>query len=127
MSPVRLPLWLQGVFAPTLMIWVYTLSLGVACSFQDGRLSWRANNLSAAALGLILSWWVLADAQKRKRTVCYDYGSFVFFAWVVLVPVYLFQTRGIRAFVTLLCFCGLWLFASLVGLLIAAIRGILPL
>ena len=32
-------------------------------------------------------------------------------AWPVVVPIYLFQTRGVRAFLTLLCFAGIWLVA----------------
>jgi len=35
----------------------------------------------------------------------YDFGSFVFFLWPVIAPIYLFQTRGLRGFGTIaLCF-----------------------
>src|ERR1035441_2454960 len=43
--------------------------------------------------------WVLADAQKERRSLPYDFGSFVFFAWWALVPIYLFSTRGWRGFI----------------------------
>jgi hypothetical protein len=64
----------------------------------------------------------MADAKKRKRQLCYDDGSFVFFAWPVVVPVYLFRTRGVRAFLTLLCFAGIWLVAMLVALVVFIVR-----
>ena len=41
--------------------------------------------------------WVLRDAQRRDRSLPYDFGSFVFFTWQILVPLYLFRTRGWRA------------------------------
>jgi hypothetical protein len=50
---------------------------------------------------------------ERQRPLCYDYDALVFFAWPIVVPVYLFQTRGVRAFLTLRCFAGIWLLTML--------------
>ena len=38
--------------------------------------------------------WVRGDAAERRRSVPYDFDSFVFFFWPILAPVYLFRTRG---------------------------------
>jgi hypothetical protein len=59
--------------------------------------------------------WVLADARLRHRTLPYDFGSFVFFAWPLVVPIYLFSTRGLRAFVPLGFFLLIYLAAALVS------------
>lgn len=77
---------------------------------------------STVALPLIMAAWVTADAHRRGRRLCYDYDSFVFFAWPVVVPVYLFQTRGVGAFITLACFAGVWLAAMLAALLLYFVR-----
>jgi hypothetical protein len=109
-----MPKWLQGTFAPTLMLWLYALTSGIASAMHsDGTLPGSADYVARAALGLIMASWVHADAQKRQRRLCYDYDSFVFFAWPIVVPVYLFRTRGLRAFLTLLCFAGICLLAIL--------------
>ena len=111
--------WLQGMLAPTLMLWLYMLALGIATIVSsNGRLPWRADYVSRAACSLVVTSWVMADARKRGRRFCYDYDGWVFFFWPVIVPVYLFQTRGWRAFRTLLCFVGLLLVAGL-GALVA--------
>ncbi len=60
--------------------------------------------LSTAFLACSISLWILADAQQRRRSVPYDFDAFVFFAWPVLVPIYLFSTRGWRGFGPLGCF-----------------------
>jgi hypothetical protein len=118
-----MPAWLQGVFAPTMMLWLYAIAVAVASAIiPDGRLPWASDYVSRVALSLIVASWVMADAQKRQRQLCYDYGSFVFFAWPVVVPVYLFRTRGVRAFLTLLCFAGIWLVAMLVALVVFIVR-----
>ena len=62
-----------------------------------------------------LALWVELDAQKRQRPLPYDYGSFVFFAWLVVVPVYLFSTRGRRAFIALGCFTLIYVAAVILG------------
>ena len=112
------------MFAPTLMLWLYALAFGIASAISsDGRLPRSADYIARAALALIMASWVIADARKRQRPLCYDYDSFVFVAWPIVVPVYLFRTRGMRAFLTLLCFAGICLVAMLAALVVSIIRG----
>ena len=107
-----MPEWLKGMVAPTLLLWLCAIALGVVYTVApDGELSVRADLASRLALPLVIASWVSADARKRGKVVCYDYESFVFFAWPFIVPIYLLQTRGVRALVTLLCFFGIWLVA----------------
>jgi hypothetical protein len=112
-----MPKWLQGMVLPTLMLWLYLFARGIVVGFTPyGQLSGFADQLAGFALAFVISWWVLADARKRERHLCYDYGFFAFFFWPVVVPVYLFRTRGARAFLTLLCFAGLWLIAGFISM-----------
>jgi hypothetical protein len=118
-----MPKWLHGIFAPTLMLWLYAMAFAVASAFSsDGRLPDRADHIAQITLPFILASWVIADAQKRRRQLCYDYDSFVFLASPIVVPVYLFRTRGARAFITLLCFAGIWLVAMLLGGAVSILR-----
>lgn len=66
-----------------------------------------------------LALWAVADARERGRVSVYDFGSFIFFLWPVLLPIYLFQTRGLRAFRTLGWFFG----AQVAGILFAFVMG----
>lgn len=96
--------------APTLTLWLYAIAHFLAAAMSpDGRLSGNADYVSRAAFALVIAAWVSADAQKRQRPLCYDYDSLVFFFWPIVVPIYLFRTRGMRALLTLLCFAGIWL------------------
>jgi hypothetical protein len=123
LSSHNMPKWLQGMFAPTLMLWLYALAFGiVSATIPYSGMSWRVEYVLSIAVSLVIVSWVIADAQKRQRRLCYDYDSFVFFAWAIVVPVYLFQTRGARAFLTLLCFAGIWVVAILGATVIVIIR-----
>jgi hypothetical protein len=114
------------MFVPTLMLWLYVFAFSAASAMSpDGRLPSGAAYVSSVALALILTSWVTTDAHKRRRRLCYDYDSFVFFTWPIVVPVYLFQTRGVSAFITLLCFAGIWLVAMLAILVAFDIREFL--
>ncbi|MGC3991242.1 MAG: hypothetical protein QM796_16495 [Chthoniobacteraceae bacterium] len=68
-----------------------------------------AATLAAFLLPASIALWVLGDARRRGRSLPYDYGSLVFFAWPVLVPVYLFSTRGRRGWATIGIFLLLYL------------------
>jgi len=115
----------QGNFTPTLALGLYVLAVNVAMTWSANRaLSPAADYVSRIALSLIMAAWVHADARKFKERHCYDFDSFVFFAWPVVVPVYLFRTRGMRAFLTLLCFAGIWLAAWIAAAVIILIRNL---
>jgi len=78
--------------------WFLTPPAGIFYSLCAGGLQESAALPSTVLLAVNMAMWVLADARKRQRTLPYDFGSFIFCAWPVLVPVYLFSTRGWRAF-----------------------------
>lgn len=122
-----MPKWLKGMVAPTLMLWLFTLAVGIASAVAHvgAGMPDRSELASGVAWSLVVSSWVTADARKRGRQLCYDYDSFVYFAWPVVVPVYLFQTRGTRAFLTLLCFAGIWFIAMLAASAVFLIREFL--
>jgi hypothetical protein len=112
--------------APTLTIWLYFIALGMASGMSPGnQLPKRADLAASVGLAFVISYWVISDARKRGYRLCYDYDSFVYFAWPLVVPIYLFRTRGIRAFLTLLCFGGVCLTAAAIGFVMMPVRGFL--
>lgn len=88
-----------------------SLSIHESLNFPDG---------TPAALALLAQWllsssvalWILADARRRGSSLPYDTGTLFFIAWPVAAPVYLFSTRGWRAFPVLLRFILLNLAAA---------------
>jgi len=119
--------WLNGMVAPTLLLWLFAIAFGVASSLAPGgQLPMRADLASRVAFPLIISFWVVVDAQKRRKDLCYDFDSFIFFASPIIVPVYLFQTRGARAFLTLLGFAAIWLIGMLPVFVVSLIKEIAP-
>jgi len=109
--------------APTLMLWLCAIAYGLAIGIgPGGEIAGRAELVSRMAFPFVIASWVMADARKHRRSLCYDYDSFVYFAAYIVVPVYLFQTRGVRALLPLLCFGGIWIFASLTAGVLMVIR-----
>jgi hypothetical protein len=81
----------------------------VASCLYEGMGSPRGISGAVAALttyvfATSLGLWVLRDAEDRGRPLPYDYGSFVYFAWWAVLPVYLWWTRRWRGFVPFLWF-----------------------
>lgn len=71
--------------------------------------------LAELLLPCSVALWVLADARRRGRALYYDAGTFIFFSWPVFAPIYLFSTRGWRAFAVLGWFLLLYLVATFFG------------
>jgi|HubBroStandDraft_4_1064222.scaffolds.fasta_scaffold102735_2 hypothetical protein len=40
-----------------------------------------------------LSWWLCADRNGRRFSAPYEFETFAFFAWPMVVPYYLYRTR----------------------------------
>src|SRR5262245_23655103 len=96
---------------------LYTIA---AAGLHESIGSPRGASAAAAALASYIfltsvGLWVLADADQHERALPYDYGSFVFFGWLVIVPVYLWWTRRWRAVVPLGVFVLLYAFATLLS------------
>jgi len=62
--------------------------------------------------GLILVCWLRADRPGRSFNAPYEFDMFAWAAWPIVVPYYLYRTRGGR---------GLLLVAVMLGLLVAPI------
>lgn len=91
-----LPIWLSVVVA--------AVSIHVPYTFPYLDLLARINGWYAQTA---LAIWVLADARRREIQLPYDYGTYLFFLGLMVAPVYLFRTRGWRAFLTLLGFVSI--------------------
>jgi hypothetical protein len=67
------------------------------------------------ALCLLIAAWINSDARMRCQGLCYDFDFFIYLAWPIPLLYYLFRTRGLRAFLTLLGFVGFAFSAILAG------------
>src|SRR5262245_54752289 len=92
--------------------WFYFLSMGV-CEAIHEKYATDCSGLAALASRIVLPYmvaaWVIADAQRRNRKLCYDFDSFTFVAWVLVAPCYLFSTRKWKALITLAWFLAMYL------------------
>jgi len=64
-----------------------------------------------------IALWVQADVQRGGRKMPYDFDSLVFALWPFVAPIYLFRTRGWRAFGPI----GSFLLVAIAALLFEAI------
>lgn len=54
----------------------------------------------------VAATWVISDARQRRRSPPYDFGTLVFLAWPLVVPIYLLKTRGLKAIFSFLVIGG---------------------
>ena len=106
----------------TWFFWVFFFCLGLRSGREAemSQMSPRAELLASLAFSLLVALWWGADARRREREMGYGFPALVFLLWPIFAPVYLFQTRGARAFLSLLAFGALFLVTGWIGALIGA-------
>ncbi len=118
-----MPKWLEGMIAPTCLLWLNAIALAIANGICDKPEFPRFSGIVfSVALASTMASWAISDARKRGYRVCYDFDTFVFCAWPLVLPIYLFQTRGARAFLTILCFLGICFTGMWFGMIFETIR-----
>ncbi len=74
--------------------------------------------LQSLAFQFILVCWVRVDRLARGFRVPYEFDAFVFFAWPIVVPYYLYKTRGVRGLLFAVGIGALFLMPSLAAAVI---------
>ncbi len=77
--------------------WTATHTAGLACTLTAHsviRPMEKAETLWTLVFSLILAWWVYADRGARGFQLPFEFEFFVFIAWPVAVPYYLYRRRG---------------------------------
>jgi hypothetical protein len=108
------------VLPTALLLAAVVADAAVRCMAPDGP-DGRTELLTRCLFPLVIAHWVLTDAQKRRLSLCYDFDSFLFFAYPVVGLAYLVRTRRWRAMLTLVWFLLIILVPNIVVALIAAL------
>lgn len=110
-------------FRETWFFWAFCFCFG----FLSGRLPagarmpWPIWAAFSFVFALLVAIWVVADAKHRQRTLSYGFPALTFFIWPIFAPLYLFQTRGVRAFLSLICFAFFYYLSAAIGILVAGL------
>lgn len=62
--------------------------------------------VSTLAFVYVLWWWLMADSKLTGTTWPMDMGYFIWLFWPVLIPYYLFSTRGLKGFIGIFTYIG---------------------
>ena len=65
----------------------------------------------------IMGWWLMEDGRNYELKWPYGWGFFLYLAMWFMTPYYLFKTRGLRAFVTIAAFTGVYIGTYMVGIM----------
>jgi hypothetical protein len=89
---------------PTLSVWnplawlfLITFLMAFAAAWMglggEGNLD-HADRLWGFVVGVLVAWWVYSDRRARGVGMPWEFEAFVVFLWPIVVPYYLYRTRG---------------------------------
>lgn len=73
------------------------------------------------AFSLLLTGWVRVDRRTHSFSAPFEFDAFVYFAWPIFVPYYLFRTRGWKGLIFGVGICGLSVAPMIVAVIVAGI------
>ncbi len=109
-SVILMPVIFMVVLILIANIWISLFTI------FDRTMSPAFNLLYFIAFTWALGWWLKEDNQKYKEKWIYELGILTYAVWVIVIPIYLFKTRGLKAFLTIFAFIGLYLGTFIIGL-----------
>ena len=95
----------------TLSLLVYLMLANVAYGLYAGFLIQPSSVFqlaSAVAFIWVLGWWIIDDNKRYGLTWVHSYSVFLYVIGWMIIPIYLFKTRGSRAFLPILLFAGIY-------------------
>jgi hypothetical protein len=63
----------------------------------------------------LMGYWLDKDSRQHRISWVFDMGFFLYLAWPVIVPIYLFRTRRFKAIPIILGFLGIYIGAYAIG------------
>ena len=108
MDKLKDPLFHFLVFAVIVLSYGIALGMGVASeSLVMAGCVWLG-------LPILLSWWVQSDMRETSFRAPYEFGFLVFLFWPVVIPFYMWKSRG-KEGVPLMLLLLLAMFAPVIG------------
>ncbi|MFL6623634.1 MAG: hypothetical protein ACJ8NR_13665 [Sulfurifustis sp.] len=65
----------------------------VLITCYGGEVSPNAARLYVISYSFLVAWFIELDRKQRAVSAPFEFAAFVFFAWPVIAPYYLFKTR----------------------------------
>ena len=116
-------------FSPaTLSLLVYLMLANIANGLYAGfllRPSPAFQLVSVMAFVWALGRWIIDDNKRYGLTWVQSYGVFLYVIGWMIIPIYLFRTRGSKVFLPLLLFAGIYVSTYIFGIIIAVVINVL--
>jgi len=96
---------------------IFALGLSICAAYRTGNPN-ATELLWTFEFRLLLTWWVHADRRARDFGVPFEFDAFVFWAWPLVVPYYLYRSRRGRGLLFALGIFGLYAMPYWAGMLV---------
>lgn len=98
------------------------LSLGFSCvqiifGLKEQYVSPSTDYLWMLVFALLVAGWTLKEPKHKDFDAPFEFGAFVYFVWPLVLPYYLWKTRGSEGGVLFFGFVGLYYLPFLSGLM----------
>ncbi len=101
--------------APAAIVYTVWAQTHYALSDSRSAVAGFAALVASYLFSASIATWIVSDAQRRRFSLPYDFGSLVFIAWPIFGALYVFSSRGIKGIVPIAGLLALTLAGSIAG------------
>ena len=106
-----------------LVLYSVVLTLCWSLSFATGRAAPTFELLAGYGWVWLTVFWIAADARRRRRVPCFDFGFLCIAFYPISLPWYCVWSRGWRGLLMLGLLACLWVLPILFAAVIATLFG----
>jgi hypothetical protein len=97
---------------------IYAIGLSVLASRGHAARPEATALLWSFEFQVLLAIWVRMDRRRRNVSLPFEFDAFVFFGWPVVVPYYLYRTRGMRGLIITLAIYTLFVAPAVISAIV---------
>jgi hypothetical protein len=73
----------------------------------------------------LMSWWLREDNLKYQEKWVFDIGILVYVGFFIVIPIYLFKTRGAKALISFFKFAVIYFGTLVIGIVLSILIKLL--
>jgi polyferredoxin len=115
---------LSRIFSPAPLLYTFVIITQFAYgAYRGAQLQFPEGITLIYLIGMLwaVGWWLRTDSRRRGVLSVYDLVFFLYLAWPLVMPYYLFKTRGAKGLLVMLGFAVAYIGAAIAGLVLGVL------
>ena len=100
-----------------ILILIYNIGFTL-CLLAGSELSLGVQFLYRAAFICAVGWWLQVEMRRNNTQSLYCRGLLIHIAWPMIIPYYLYKSRGLKCLIPIAILIGVFILAQIIAVFV---------